>query len=303
MGPGDKKKAEKRKKKTGNEDEEKLPTEKKAKKRKIEKAVNWGETELEEELNVRSWLLKDTNNEDIATMGKEADRMTSTSDKAGVDTKAVKRMKQLELNWKKHMNKEDYDEDPSEEPAKAEKVDTPKVKLKVKVKDTKKLALKKAAESSKSILDWIKPNPKSRQDEDMDWSDDKNIPGGESIITIERKEEAKRKKESWRIRRMCQDEVESLLSHVEGTSVAGALVAGLVDRSWTEVCRKRIWDMLEADEDLKNWTKRRLELKAEDDARTKAETIREERMLRKAMLEFEWNLRRKMVVEDMEVRG
>ena len=59
--------------------------------------------------------------------------------------------------------------------------------------------------------------------------------------------------------------------------------------------------MLEADEDLKNWTKRRLELKAEDDARTKTETIREERMLRKAMLEFEWNLRRKMVVEDMEV--
>ena len=129
----------------------------------------------------------------------------------------------------------------------------------------------------------------------MDWSDDKNI------VTIERKEDAKRKKEAWRIRRMCQDEVESLLSHVEGISVAGAVVAGLVDRSWTEGCRKRIWDILEADEDLKNWTKRRLELEAEDDTRVKSETIREERLLRKAMLEVEWKLRREMVVEDMEV--
>ena len=194
MGPGNPKQAEKRKKKTGNVDD-KLPTGKKAKRMKIEKAVNWGETELEEELDVRSWLLKDVNKEDMDNKRKEADKMTTTSDKAGVDVKAVKRMKQLELNWKKHMNQKDDDADP-------------------KVKDTKKVAMKKAAEGSKSILDWIKPKPK--QDEDMDWSDDKNIPKGESIITIERKEEAKRKKESWRVKRMCQDEVESILSHVEG---------------------------------------------------------------------------------------
>ena len=65
---------------------------------------------------------------------------------------------------------------------------------------------------------------------------------------------------------------------MEGISVAGAVVAGLVDRSCEEGCRKRIWDMLEADEDLKNWTKMRLELEAKDDPRERTETIREKRM-------------------------
>ena len=57
------------------------------------------------------------------------------------DEVQTKRMKQLELDWRMHMH-------PGvDEPAKAEKVSTPKVKI------TKKEALKKAAESSKSILD------------------------------------------------------------------------------------------------------------------------------------------------------
>ena len=63
-----------------------------------------------------------------------------------------------------------------DEPAKAEKMATPKVK------DTKKEAMRKAAESSRSILDWIKPSQK--KEEVMDWSDDISIPSGESIITI-----------------------------------------------------------------------------------------------------------------------
>jgi hypothetical protein len=101
---------------------------------------------------------------------------------------------------------------------------------------------------------------------------------------------------------MCQEEVESLVSHVEGMSAAGAVVTGLVERAWTEGFRKTIWNMLEADEDLKKWTKRRLELEAEDDGRVKLETIREDRLLKKAMLEVEWRLRREVVVEDMVVR-
>ena len=104
-----------------------------------------------------------------------------------------------------------------------------------------------------------------------------------------------------RIRRMCQEEVESLLSHVEGRSVAGAIMSSLVDKSWTEMSRMKIWNMLEADEDLKNWTRKRLELEAEDDARVQLDTIKEERLLKKAMLEVEWMLRREMIVEDMEV--
>ena len=53
LGPGNSKKVEKRKKKIGNEDDA-LPTGKKTKRRKIDNAVNWGETELEEEFDVRS---------------------------------------------------------------------------------------------------------------------------------------------------------------------------------------------------------------------------------------------------------
>ena len=64
-------------------------------------------------------------------------------------------------------------------PAKAEKMATPKVK------ETKKEAMRKAAESSRSILDWIKPNQKKEEEEVMDWSDDRSIPSGESIITEE----------------------------------------------------------------------------------------------------------------------
>ena len=44
-----------------------------------------------------------------------------------------------------------------------------------------------------------------------------------------------------------------------------------------------------------------MELEAEDDARLQLDTIREERLLKKAMLEVEWMLRREVIVEDMEV--
>ena len=72
----------------------------------------------------------------------------STQIKKTEDEIKTNRMKQLELNWKMHMH-------PGvDEPAKAEKVSTPKVKI------TKKEALKKAAESSRSILDWIEPKQK-----------------------------------------------------------------------------------------------------------------------------------------------
>ena len=75
-----------------------------------------------------------------------------------------------------------------------------------------------------------------------------------------------------------------MISHVEGRSVAGAVVAYLVDRSWIDGGRKRVWDMLEADDDLKKWTNRKLELEEEEDARVQAGIIREERMLKKVML-------------------
>ena len=74
-------------------------------------------------------------------------------------------------------------------------------------------------------------------------------------------------------------------------------MAYLVDRSWTEGSRKRIW---EADDDLKKWTKRKLE--AEENARVQAEISREERTLKKAMLEVEWKLGRAQVwLDDMEI--
>ena len=59
--------------------------------------------------------------------------------------------------------------------------------------------------------------------------------------------------------------------------------------------------MLEADADLKVWTKKKIELEEEEDARSRKETAREERFLRKAMLEVEWSQRRAVVVENMEI--
>ena len=94
-------------------------------------------------------------------------------------------------------------------PAKAEKMATPKVK------DTKKEAMRKAAESSMSILDWIKPKLKQDEEEVMDWSNDKSIPSGESIITIERKEAARMRKEAWMTRRLCQEEIGQILDRGE----------------------------------------------------------------------------------------
>ena len=123
--------------------------------------------------------------------------------------------------------------------------------MKAKSRMTKKMALTKAAEGSKKIMDWIRPT--ARQVVDMDWSDDVNIPVGESIITIKRKEEAKRQQESWRVKMMCKDEVECQISHVESRSVAGAMMTGLVNSAWAELCRRKICSMLEAEEDLKSW--------------------------------------------------
>ena len=57
LGPGSKK-AEKRKKKD-DKLEYKLPTGRKAKRMKREKVTNWGDVNVEDQLDVRSWLLKD----------------------------------------------------------------------------------------------------------------------------------------------------------------------------------------------------------------------------------------------------
>ena len=179
-------------------------------------------------------------------MMKEAKEKSMTSGRTGTEAVVLKKMKQLELSWKEHMSKEDEErEEISEVPTKAERVEPPeppKAKVKAKMKVTKKMALKKAAEGTKSILDWVKPT--ARQEEDMDWSDDKSIPVGESIATIKRKEETKRKKESLRIRRMCQEEVESLLSHTYGGQVSG----------WSNHVKPggQVLDRDEQDEDLEH---------------------------------------------------
>jgi hypothetical protein len=90
---------------------------------------------------------------------------------------------------------------------------------------------------------------------------------------------------------------------VEGRSVAGAIMSDLVDRSWTEMGRMKIWNILEADEDLKNWTRKRLEVEALEVTRVQLEVIWEERILKKAMLEVEWMIRREVIVEDTKVRN
>ena len=59
--------------------------------------------------------------------------------------------------------------------------DTPKVKL------TKKEAMKKAAGSSRKISDWIKPKKDQETElELMDWSDDADITGGDTVMNIEK---------------------------------------------------------------------------------------------------------------------
>ena len=85
----------------------------------------------------------------------------------------------------------------------------------------------------------------------MDWSEDTSITSGESIITNYRKEVERMRKEAWMTNRMCREEIETEVSHVEGRSVAAAMVTYLVDTAWIEGGRKMIWDMLEADDELK----------------------------------------------------
>ena len=67
--------------------------------------VNWGETEIEEELDVRSWLLEDAAKDATDTKMKEARKKSMTSGRTGVETMVMKNIKQLELNWRKHMSK------------------------------------------------------------------------------------------------------------------------------------------------------------------------------------------------------
>ena len=107
-------KAEKRKKKSQKEDDV-LP-DRKRKKRKLDKVVNWGETEVDEELDVRSWLLKDAAKDDIANGMKDAEKTRLTSGRTGEEARVMKTMKQLELSWKRHMNKEEIKEGATEEP-------------------------------------------------------------------------------------------------------------------------------------------------------------------------------------------
>ena len=52
------------------------------------------------------------------------------------------------------------------------------------------------------------------------------------------------RKEAWMTNRLCREEIETLISHVEGRSVAGVVVTYLVDRAWTKGGRKRMWYML-----------------------------------------------------------
>ena len=80
--------------------------------------------------------MKDSPKDDDTIKRKEANQVPTQLKKTGEEMHTTKRMKQLELNWKMHMHPK------VDEPAKAEKMATPKVK------DTKKEAMRKAAESS-----------------------------------------------------------------------------------------------------------------------------------------------------------
>ena len=184
-----KKKAEKRKKKEKKAGDN-IPNGRKPKRAKLEKVVDWGETDVEDALDVKGCLLKDDSNEE------KDDNVTITFQKVGVTKDAEimsgKKKKQLELSWKLHMQPKE-----TVEPKNGVKMDTPKVKM------NKKEALKKAADSSRKLSDWIKP----RKEQEaapmlMDWSDDRDIPGGEMVTDIERKEAARMKKESWMTRRL-----------------------------------------------------------------------------------------------------
>ena len=95
--------------------------------------MEWGETYVEEALDVRGWLLKEDSNKE------KDDQVTISFQKVGVNKEVEimtgKKMKQLELSWKLHMQPKEV-----EVPKKTEKMDTPKVKM------TKKEVLKKGGQ-------------------------------------------------------------------------------------------------------------------------------------------------------------
>ena len=53
---------------------------------------------------------------------------------------------------------------------------------------------------------------------------------------------------------MCREDVENLIFHVDGKSVARAILEGLVDKSQTQFRMKKVWDMLKEGDGPKTWT-------------------------------------------------
>ena len=263
---GNRKKASKRKKvneeaKTGS-----IQEGREKKRAKLERLENWGETEVETELDVRSWLLKPAQTLEASRRMKQMEMEFSMVGTVKVSKTAVATLTILGSTQKQ--DEAAQSPNPNQSPTINQDINgeditpklkdvppTPKPSLSIQ-QGGKKLAKKESLQLirkiNQKITSWIIPKPIIVIAND--WSDDTSIPALLDTMDIERKENAKSKVEGWKRKRICCELVLEILMKAESISSISQSMNVLVEMAWRGIKENAFKNWLHEDVELIEFT-------------------------------------------------
>ena len=168
---------------------------------------------------------------------------------------------------------------------------------------TKKMKLELIAAKSRKLTGWLKKKDASASVDvvDMEWMD---VPEGQDPVTIERLEEAKKKKELWRRKNMAKEIILELVRRVEAESGARWVLNKVVEMAWWTTRCGQAWSVLENDKQLQKEIMRRIMKQEEEEILKKKEYMKSKRLERKRIAEEVWRKKRllcQMESEKMEI--
>ena len=306
---GKMKKASKRKKKVKDDTKTGSDTEGRKKKRaKLEKLENWGEAELENELDVRSWLLKPAQTPVASRKMKQMEMEFSM-----VGTVKVTKTAIATLTLGSTQKQDEAARSPTQDQTPIIRQDINGEDLSQKLKDVtptlkpslsmqqggkklpKKESLQLIRKTNHKITDWTTPKPKIVIFND--WSDDTSLPALLDTTDIERKENARCKAEWWRRKRICQELVLEMMTRAGSRSAVSQIMNVLVESAWRKLKENTVKNWLHGDVSLVEFTTKLITSWQVEDKRKLKEEMLEERLLRQAMLTLEWKTRKDMLMD------
>ena len=255
----------------------------KPKRKKLDPLVDWGMTDVEEEVSgVRDWLMGVNMNSSQEKESRDAETNLDLR-------KQSRKMKQLEIDFRRVLDPVEVQQDGGGG-AGAEAVLTDGARVEernliIKMTPKRKKTLKKLAVENRKMTTWLTPERRAQESTDhlkMEMMESAEIdsPVLEETVTIERRELAKRKQKDWLVKKLVGDIIGDVVDSLESRSIVGGLLDTVLDRSWWRCKSNGVWSMLQDDPVLQEEILWRIKKQKEDLAGVIVLMLKEDRLER-----------------------